>query len=514
MADPYGDVDREGLSERARSWTPKGLKTNQDAEDALDCLADALADALNPVIDMENYLPIILNPTRCGDNDINRSLNLTGIERNPALSNSQARRLAILGNQLRAWRGAFRSHRPIAGALTGGPVIIRPYLLDRFILDESSMDLVELDDTYSDLSQIFVLGQGPSGQEYDESQVRKHLENLAMPALDEVELVPCFVLTAWRDGLASGWSSTGETRLVGSTVFNEYEALDIGPNIDAAAVQQWLTGPTLQPDHEAYQTIWHTIWFKTGGATPGSYWEAHAMLSDPMTGSGTDSYCIRVYSGNYGVEFYRVSGGTYILMGSHPFTISDGLSGTYHRLDWLINTSPSALKMRVYVDGDSSSWFSAFPSAGGLRTAYGMDVANFPTGLLRVSSLTGSRTYVKVGSSFIASSWVVVPTTVPMALCYLAGMVNVGLCGGLGIPQAVASPTDWVAPAPSSHVSAVNRLALTVNAGLCGGLGIPVSPCAASDWVAPAPTTDQEAIDRLAAIVNTGLCGGLGVPEP
>ena len=389
MAEPLNDTDVHGLSTTARVWTPRGMKASQDGRDFLDALADCVADALNPLIDMEGYLPLILNPNRCLDGDVDRILALNGIDRRRSYTNPQARRLAILGSSMREWRGAFRVHRAVTGALTGGQVVIRTYIIQRFILDESSFDLILLTDDDADTTQIFLLGQGPDGTNYNEGQLDSALSSLAKVVLDDIELVPCWALTAWRDGLA-GWVSTGSPSLVQSSVNDEFEGVDLGPDIDATA-SQFIGSPTRMPNPDGIATEWSTVWFKTGDAAAGDYWEHH-MHATERDGSD-DAYVVRIPVRGVGsIEVRRLIGGSYAApFGSYAKYISDGLDGTYHRLDMVVAKSASKTSIRIYIDNDPGPWFhdsTISPRPEGEYTSIGLKTTSFTSGRLRIAAIT------------------------------------------------------------------------------------------------------------------------------
>ena len=394
MAAPLGNVDRHSLSTLARSWTPKGMRLGKDADDLLDALADALADSLNPLMDWVRYIPILLSPTLSRDEDIDRILALHGIDgSDPGLTNAQARRLAILGPTLKQWRGAFRAHRTVAGAITGGPVVVRSYLIQRYILGVSSFDeaplLTEEDD--ADTTQMFVLGQGPQAVDYDEGQTSGFLDSLAKPVLDEIELVDCYALTAWRDGLA-GWIASGEPVLIPSEVRFEYEGVDIGPAVDST-VAQFLASPTTKPATVVPETNWSTVWFKTNAATESAsaFWEHHVYL-DTSTFPTFDSYVVRVRTGNFGLTFHRVTASVYgPALGSHVVQISDGIDGSYHRLDLLVYKTSTNTRLRAYIDGDPTPWFDDTVVAGrpdGDRAVVSLRTSEFTAGRLRVAAIT------------------------------------------------------------------------------------------------------------------------------
>lgn len=393
MAEPLNGTDVHGLSTLARRWTPKSMVVDDSARALMECTADCIADVLNILIDAEQYLPIIYNPYRCRDEDVERILQMNGIDSSlHRISVEKARRLAVIAADMRAWRGAFRSHRSVAGALTGGPVIIIPYLLQRSVIDETSFDMIMLDeDDHSGISQVFVLGQGPHGSEYEGGELREQLKALAMPILDDVEITPCYALTAWRDGFA-GWITDGSPELVASNVANEYEAVDLGPDVSSSSIQ-FIRSPTSRPETSVPETLHTTVWFKTGGATSGTFWELHAYADDSTPSSGS-SYCARLDVGNGAIRLMRRNGAVYTELGSHRVNVPDGLSGGYHRLDLLVKKTSTNTKLRAYVDMDPTGWYTDPTVDGrpdGLRVSIGLRTSQFSTGRLRIGAITASR---------------------------------------------------------------------------------------------------------------------------
>lgn len=393
MAEPLRDTDKHGLATLGRRWSPKGMRRSQAGRDLMDGLADGTADALNLLIEAEQYLPIIWDPSRNLDEDVFRVLELNGIEAiSGTISIEKSRRLAVLGSDLRAFRGAFRSHRAVAGALTGGPVIIRPWLILRAIVDETDFDLiiVPLTDGFRDTTDIFVLGQGPSGTEFGEAELETRLGELARPILDISNLIACYALTAWRDGTA-GWVFSGEPVLVTSPVRGEFEAVDLGPAVDPTAVQL-LVSPTERPASGADpETLWSTVWFKTGGGLAADFWEHASYATDDYD----DGYAIRVGIGNDQVELFRKEGGVYTSLGTHPTNIPDDLDGAYHRIDLLVHKNATKTRVRAYVDMDPTPWFDDLTVAGrpaGTHIAVLLETADFTQGTLRLGATTAKRT--------------------------------------------------------------------------------------------------------------------------
>jgi hypothetical protein len=399
------DTDRHDLVTLAKRWTPRGMVREESGRRLMAAIAEQLGDLLNPLIDFERYAPILLNPHRCADDDIERILALQGIDaRRGSLSYEKLRRLAILGADLRAWRGAFRSHRTVATALTSGPVIIRTWILQRAILDESSIDLVLLDDDDKDETQLFVIGQGEGADEYNESELSDRLDELAKPVLDTIDIIPCFAVTAWRNGI-NGWtypSVASRLSLVQSAVEGEYAGLDIGPAITAPPTTPfvrsvWQMDAAAGEDH----AVWATIWFQTDGATDDTFWEAWVFggtLGPYGTAvAGCDGYVARVHVGNHEVELYRRTiAGVYTLFGTHPFNISDGLTGGSHRLDIVCRrTSAIAARMRVYVDHDPSPWFDdpdpVISRPDGRHVWAGCKTGDFTSGTLRIIAVTAQK---------------------------------------------------------------------------------------------------------------------------
>jgi hypothetical protein len=364
----------------------------------MEAIADCLADVLNPLIDFEQYAPILLNPNRCGNDELPRVLDLNGISsRRGAISVSKLRRLAIIGPDMRAWRGSFRSHRTVASALTGGPVVMQTWVSMRMVLDESSMDMILLDDSYADYTMMFVLGQGPSS-DYLEAELNERLDSLAKPVLDSIQLVPCFALTSWRNGIGD-WQpnsiTSGGLVLVSSSVQDEYEAVDMGPDVDAFNSIQAMRTPYQSPTNDDTSSVWMTAWFKTGNATALTYWEAHVFAtSDVAAGTGS-SYVVRVPVGNGNVTFHRLDAGVYgAALGTEAFNISDGIDGDYHRLDFVVKRTAAVTRLRVYVDGNPSAIYDDPVVAGRPDGKFGfslLDTSVFTTGTLRTAALTFRR---------------------------------------------------------------------------------------------------------------------------
>lgn len=397
MPDPLDDTDKFGLATLARRWTPKGMIRTVEGKRLMEGLADAMADSLNIVIDGEQYLPIIWNPSRCLDVDIDKVLQLNGIDVDPRLvTPDKQRRLAILGPELRSWRGAFRSHRAVSGALTGGPTVIRSWIIQRAIVDETDFDLILLDDDDRDTTQIFVLGQGPQGQEFIEGELSQFLDELAKPVLDDIDLVPCFALTAWRDGLA-GWNALGDVELVTSSMVGEYESVDMGPDVDSVTAIHALRAPSLSPafvsggNGDPYQTLWSTVWFKNTNTDVSGYWE-HSMFAGESVSD--DRYTVRVYP--FKVEFVRYVGGTPTVFGTHPLTHVTGLEGDYQRLDYQVRKTVGGLtRSRAYVNMDPSPWFEepAGTKPSGQRLSISLDTSStYTEGRLKIGAITASQT--------------------------------------------------------------------------------------------------------------------------
>lgn len=354
---------------------------------------DALADVLNPLIEFERYMPLILNPTRCLDEDLFRILDANGIEtRNETISNDKLRRLAILAPDLRAWRGAFRSHRSVAAAMTGGPVIMDTWLSQRWLVGDSDWGTLVLLDNPNE-TIIFVLGQGPSSN-FIAGELDEFIDKLAKPALDVVSVVPCFALTAWRNGLG-GWVVTGDPDLVTTSVEGENQGVDMGPAIDASA-NQFLRTPTQKDPITGTETVWQTALFRTNGALEGDFWEVLAYASsdanDPMSG---DAYIARINVGNDTITLHRKIGGTTVgPLATIPANISDGGVDVdaYHRIDFFVHQNFTKARLQVVVDGNPSGWYDDVIAVGsrplGTYGFVGLNTADFTQGSLRINLIT------------------------------------------------------------------------------------------------------------------------------
>jgi hypothetical protein len=391
------DTNRHGLVDLASRWTPKGLRSDDEALRFMEAVWYAAADSLNVMLDLEGYVPIVFSPRRCLDDDLAKVLALNGVQARPgSLSFSMLRRLAMLSPDLRSWRGAFRSHRTVVSALTGGPVVIQTWILQRTVLDESSLDLILLDDDDVNTTLVYLLGQGPGASpEYSLDEVTERVDDMAKPVLDDVEFVECFAVTAWRDGVGE-WGPGGGAdwpSAVGSGVSGEYESADIGPAV-SAAVNQYLTAPTDAPAPTigATHSWFVTVWFKTQDGVEGDQWELW-LFEDGGAPSG-DGYVIKVPVGHHRtMQFCRVIAGVATVFGSEAVTFADGDTGSYHRLDVVIELSVVlAARVRAYCNHDPTAWqndggvVATRPSGTGLQT--GLRTSVFTAGKVEIAAVT------------------------------------------------------------------------------------------------------------------------------
>ena len=275
-----------------------------------------------------------------------------------------------MGADLKAWRGAFRSHRAVAGALTGGPSVIRPYLLLRAILDETDFDLILLDDADKNITQFFVLGQGPDGTEYNEGELTQRLLELAVPVLDDFTLIPCYALTAWRDGFA-GWNPTGRSGIgdvyCTGRVRSHRDGSCAGP-LERRSIHHRADAAT---SHVVGRTIWSTEWF-LHTPDPGEFHEIHVYATDDSESTG-DAYVLQVFVD--GVRFVRRVGGVdTIIATDFTLPIPSDLDGAYHRVDFVVHKTAAKTRVRAYVDMDPTAWYDDLVVAGrpdGLRSELG-----------------------------------------------------------------------------------------------------------------------------------------------
>jgi hypothetical protein len=367
----------------------------------MEALADQIAYALNIMIDLEQYLPILLNPSRCLDEDLPRVLALHGIDvKKEPLSVAKQRRLAILAQLLSVWRGSFASHRATSNALAGGVSIIRPYLVNRVVVDESSMSFVLIPDVLSNNTDIFLLGQGPSATEFEEGETLRMLQAVAIP-LDQVTLIPCWALTAWKDGYGSWLYTDFDPSMVATTVNGEYEAMDLGPDIDAVNAEQYIRTPTVKDTIAGFETQWITVWFKIDGTALNEYWEVYAYASsDGPDGGSSEAYVARINNRSGNLTLHRKYAGTVgSAIATIPFVIGEDLAGDYHRFDFFIIQAEQEALLRVAVDGNPSFWYadSVIFIGNRPRGSYGfagLDTAVFTQGTLRLGALTFRDQYV------------------------------------------------------------------------------------------------------------------------
>lgn len=396
MNPPLRNSDRHGLATLGRSWAPKGMRRTEVEELFWSALCDCTAEALNILEDAADYLPIILNPSRCLDEDIGAILSMNGIDRDTTVDDQQARRLAIIAQALRSWRGAFLAHRSLVGALTGHSALIRTWFTRRFVLDRSTYELTLVIDANRNMTQIFVIASGndeDATYSYSEAQLQKYLASQAKPILDDTEMIPCYTITTWRDGYGE-WEEYGEPELIAGGLPNEYEAIDIGPAVNPLTGDWRIKSPIRKSSLGITTFVWVTVWFKTGMATDDSYWEVELLSSNNVP--RWRGYVARVHVGNHQVEILKIVNGAYLSIGIWNRNIPDGLSGPYHRLDFIANRLQvsTQTRLRVYVDHDPSPWFSdtgwaTRPTGSGTRIT--LSPANFTTGRLRIAAITGQE---------------------------------------------------------------------------------------------------------------------------
>jgi hypothetical protein len=390
MAEPLNDTDEYGLSTLARRWTPSGLSIDGNASDMMELLADVIADGLNVLLMLEKYGPIIWSPSRCDDADLERILNFNGIGVTRSLTVQQQRRLAILGSDLRSWRGAFRSLRAVVQALTGGPVVVRSWLVQRFVVDESSWPLTLLTPAdHKNETDVFLRGLGENS-EYDATQVSSYVDSLAKTVLDTINYLPCYVVTAWRDGMGN-WVSTSIPALVNSSITNEFESINIGPDVVATATQ-FVQASTQSPVGTSWQHLRLTVFAATVDSTDLDFWEVYLFAdSGAYEVTAKSAYVFRIQVGpNRLVQMYRMYNGTLTLLGSHMFNLQNGTD--WRRLDFEVRKTPTATKMLVVVDGNTSFTFSdatVTPRPSGQETFIGLRTSQFTTGKLRLAAVLG-----------------------------------------------------------------------------------------------------------------------------
>lgn len=397
MTVDFSALDSYELFSLAKRWTPSGLKGDTDGDAFLEAFAATIADAMNPLMAFADYAPIILNPHRCDDRDIDRILQLQGISIVPgSMSFDKMRRLAVLGTSMREWRGSFRAHRTISSALTGGPVIILPWTVLRAALDVTTLELVLLNqETESHISQIFVVGQGSGSSDYNQPELETFIDRLAKPVLDQIDVIPCFAITEWRNGI-NGWAPSaidGLDLLIDSSVDNEFEALDIGPDVLTTPTTQFVRSPTTMDEPTNTDHAVHaTVFMKTDSATTGDTWEIWLFGTDGGPYSSGDGYVVRVAVGYSTSSVYRVVGGTYTLINSWVTEIPDGLDPAYTRVDVIVRRTASIAAMfRVSIDGESSPWITDPGTVGsrpdGRRIWTGLTTSRFTTGRLRIAAI-------------------------------------------------------------------------------------------------------------------------------
>ena len=339
--------DRNGVVFLARSWTPKVLRQSEDGAALLETWAYALAYCLNGLLDLNNYLPVALSPLRCDVAELSGALARLGLDDSRDLSVEQRRRLAVVGQALREWRGSFRSCRLLVSALTGGPVVILTWTNLHFVADGSCLSFTGVFDEDQDTTVVFALGQGPSAT-YNENLIQGYLEGATISATDLIDLVPCYALTRWRDGF-NGWVTHGNPELVVSSITGEYEALKLTPNMDPDPQGIRLLSPTTCSNVADGKAWWVTTHFKTESAI--GFWRLH-LRSDSFADT---SYAVEVPVGYGNLRYLRILNGGVIELVSFPTYVEDGLNGEYHRIDFTASMSANSIEdrltLRACLDG-------------------------------------------------------------------------------------------------------------------------------------------------------------------
>lgn len=366
-----------GLVDLGMRWAPRSMLKGEGAVELMTVVVESTADALNPLMMFERYISIMLAPSRCDDAELNRILALNGVSAD-SLTAEQSRRLAVLAPSLREWRGAFFALRSVIQALSGGPVVIRSWVVQRTVVDESTWGITLMDpEEESGRTDVFAL----TG--FDDEVARRFIDDYAKTATDVIDLVKCFVSTSWRAGYAD-WTATGLPSLVASSINGEFECLRIGPDIDAT-VQQVMTAGSQHASTDTRLRL--TMFYSTTDATSGDVWYVWMMHSSDLS----EGYEFRIGVGMVSsIELFRVDAGTPTSIGSWVFDLPDG-PGYYRRLDFEIEiTSSSSALFRVSVDGDAGVLISdSGTSKTDTRTSFGLDTSVFTTGSISVAAVVG-----------------------------------------------------------------------------------------------------------------------------
>jgi hypothetical protein len=249
------------------------------------------------------------------------------------------------------------------------------------------MDMTLTSEDDSEFTIAFVVANGSGYGGYPAQELQHRITEMSVQALDYVSTVDCFAVTSWRNG-RNGWSTNGV--LVESGIRDEYEALDVGPAVDATTDQLIITNYEADAaTSTSSDTI--TVWFKTSGATAGDYWEAYLFADDVVE----TCYMVRVRVGNYSATVHRIDAGTVgSALGTFAFNISDGFAGEYHRLDFKAVRTATKTRLRVYVDGNPSDFYDDATVAGrpsGGYAAVGLSTTNFTSGTLRIAAVVARR---------------------------------------------------------------------------------------------------------------------------
>jgi hypothetical protein len=125
------ELNAYGVVQLAREWTPRGMYIGSGKE-LFDALHAMEAFALNPGYAFADYVPDAFDPYLCLDEELKGVARIHGVHVHDWSVDKQIlRRLCLVAQQARAWRGASTSLLAVISAVTGAQTMVVPWTMLR-----------------------------------------------------------------------------------------------------------------------------------------------------------------------------------------------------------------------------------------------------------------------------------------------------------------------------------------------------------------------------------------------
>ena len=241
------------------------------------------------------------------------------------------RRLALALPRARSSRGATAAYKAIAGAATGSESVISPWVVDAFVLDESTMDFLTLPSDSRDTVHVAVVCSEDSA-----AVVAQLLSEQAASVADDVIVQRCHGLVTFKHGV-NGWSESEvmQDSGVATGLLLEPEMRVVNPlELDSSRTSE---------THEVSLSI------DNGGQVQ------IVLCADSALDNGYVASVTFDFEGQ--LEIGRYDDGVYTTVGTYA-----------HRVPALISTkssvhlravhSSTSTKFKVVIDGVDSGWIT------------------------------------------------------------------------------------------------------------------------------------------------------------